>query len=70
MTNKQIIEMLKAELMCITLSTSYDYNAHCYENCDNCEYAYAKGTYGERKEMLQSVIRQLEIIEQIKSMEV
>lgn len=61
MTDKQIITMLKAELNCILKRSSAFYEESCAnEDCDNCMYLYEQGTFGERKEMLKTLIKKLE----------
>lgn len=57
MTEQEAKDMLKAKLKCLELDSDIE---GCDGNCNECEYCYTQGTFGEQKEALAMAIKALE----------
>lgn len=69
MTNKEIKDILVADLFCVRANTEPDMMIFCDSKCDACKWNYQKGTNGERKEMLKRLIELItdEILNEIRN---
>ena len=53
-------DIMQGKMTCMELETSSWTRRWCDHDCDNCEYCYAQGNFGERKEALKLAIEALE----------
>lgn len=65
MTDSEAIGFIQGKLDCMKKCDTFDCKNS--DECDECNYCYAQGTFGEQKEAFQMAIQALEKQEKIKS---
>lgn len=60
MSKEKALSILKNTLTCMELDDKACFGKGCNHDCDNCDYCYAQGTRGEKKEAFALLISLLE----------
>lgn len=64
MTESEAIGFIQGKLDCMKKCDTFD--CRNSDECDECNYCYAQGTFGEQKEAFQMAIKALEKQDKIK----